>query len=201
MTDPPNPVVLVHGILGQRHLYWNILKGRLRADGFRYHDCILPYGMLGDMRIAAQYLRDKVEAALRHGEARRVDLVCHSAGGLVARYYLMFLEGHRRVDRVVFLGTPHLGTYFSYTAGVPLLHIARQARPGSEFLAEIGGPGAHPDGVRFYNLWSPIDGIVWPHQHARLPGSREVRLPWATHWGFLWRRDVYETVRDCLTGE
>lgn len=200
MTDASNPVVLVHGILGQRHLYWNILKGRLRADGFRYHDCILPYGMLGDMRVAAQFLRDKVEAALRHDDARRVDLVCHSAGGLVARYYLMFLDGYRHVDRVVFLGTPHQGTYFSY-ASVPLLQIAQQARPGSHFLREVGDPGAQPDGVRFYNLWSPIDGIVWPHHHARLPGSTEVRLPWTTHWGFLWRRDVYETVRDCLTGE
>lgn len=197
MTDASNPVVLVHGILGQRHLYWNILKGRLRRDGFRYHDCILPYGMLGDIRVASQFLRDEVEATLRRHEARRVDLVCHSAGGLVARYYLMFLDGHKQVGRVVFMGTPHQGTYFSYVTP-PLLYVARQARPGSDFLEEVNGQDL-PDGVRFYNLWTPIDGIVWPHHNSRLPGSREVRLPWTTHWGFLWRRDVYEALRECLT--
>lgn len=196
-----NPVVLVHGILGQRHLYWNIFKRRLVHDGFRYHDCILPYGMLGDMRIAAQFLRDKVDAVLRTSEARQVDLVCHSAGGLVARYYLMFLGGHRKVQRLVTLGTPHQGTYFSYLFGPPMAPVsamARQARPGSHFLAEINGPGAIPEGVEVHNLWSPVDGIVWPHHNSRLPGSHAVKLPLTTHWGFLWRRDAYEAVRQRL---
>lgn len=198
MTEASNPVVLVHGILGQRHLYWNLFKMRLRGDGFRYHDCILPYGMLGDMRVASRFLSDKVDDALRHDEADHVDLVCHSAGGLVARYYLMFLGGHRKVRRIVFMGTPHQGTYFSYAFPPQLLHIARQARPGSHFLEEINGPDVHPEGVDFYNLWTPIDGIVWPHHHSRLPGAVDIRVPLTTHWGFLWRTDVYKTVRECL---
>ncbi len=194
-----NPVVLVHGILGQRHLYWNVFKHRLRQDGLRYHDCILPYGMLGDMRIAAQYLKDKVDACLRHDDSKMVSLVCHSAGGLVARYYLMYLGGSKHVDRVVFLGTPHQGTYSSYFLGLPvLLQIAKQARPGSHFLDEINGPGAIMPGVRFYNLWSPIDGVVIPSNNSKLAGSHSRKLPWTTHWGFLWRSDVYATVHECL---
>lgn len=198
-----NPVILVHGILGQRHAYWNIFKRRLRQDGFRYHDCVLPYGMLGDMRIAARFLKDKVEVSLAGKDATRVDLVCHSAGGLVARYYMMYLGGDRRVDRLITMGTPHQGTYFSYLFGPPMFHLAhigRQVRPGSHFLEEISGPGAIPDGVVVHNLWSPIDGVVIPSHNSRLAGSHALKLPWTTHWGFLWRRDVYEAVRDRLAG-
>lgn len=201
MATTRNPVILVHGILGQRHLYWNLFKKRLQEDGFRFHDCVLPYGMLGDMRIAARFLKDKVDAALRHDATQKVDLVCHSAGGLVARYYLMFLDGHRHVERLVTMGTPHQGTYFSYVFGAPLISmtaISRQAHPGSHFLAEINGPGALPAGVQVHNIWSPIDGVVLPSQNAHLPGSHAVKMPWVTHWGFLWRRDAYDVVRDCL---
>ncbi len=199
MEEPRNPVILVHGILGQRHLYWNLFKHRLQSDGFRFHDCILPYGMLGDMRIAAQMLKDKIEAALRHDGASKVDLVCHSAGGLVARYYLMYLGGSSKVATLVTMGSPHQGTYFSYILPVPLIHVAKQTRPGSHFLDEINGPGAIPPGVEVWNLWSPIDGVVIPSHNSKLPGSRAIKVPLTTHWGFLWRKDVYETVRECLT--
>lgn len=198
MDADTRPVVLVHGILGQRHVYWNIFKHRLRADGRRYHDCVLPYGMLGDMRIAARFLKDKVDNALRHDDADKVDLVCHSAGGLVARYYLMYLGGHKSVRNLITMGTPHQGTLFSYVLPVPLLQIAKQTRPASHFLEEISGPGAIPPGVQIWNLWSPIDGVVVPSQNSRLVGSTAIKLPWTTHWGFLWRKDVYEAVADCL---
>lgn len=196
-----NPVILVHGILGQRHLYWNIFKRRLAHDGFRYHDCILPYGMLGDMRIAARFLKDKVEASLRGDDADQVDLVCHSAGGLVARYFIQYLGGDKVVRRLITMGTPHQGTYFSYLIQPPLVqvaHIAKQTRPGSHFLEELNGPGAIPKDVEIHNLWSPIDGIVVPSHNSKLPGSHAIKIPMTTHWGFLWRKDVYEIVRDCL---
>ncbi len=197
---PPdaNPVILLHGILGQRHLYWNVFKHRLRTDGFRYHECIIPYGMLGDLRLAASFLKDKVNATRRGDGADKVDLVCHSAGGLVARYYLLYLGGAKHVDRVIFMGTPHQGTYFSYVLPVPLLPIARQTRPGSHFLEEINGEGAVPRGVRFVNLWSPVDLVVLPSHNSKLTGARAIKFPTTHHWGFLWSRKVYDVVHAAL---
>lgn len=192
-------VILLHGMLGQRHIYWNIFKHRLEQDGFRYHECIIPYGMLGDMRLAADYLKQKVEATLRGDGTDKVDLVCHSAGGLVARYYMMYLGGAKKVGTIVTMGTPHQGTYFSYVLPVPLLPIARQTRPGSHFLDEINGPGAIPAGVRFVNIWSPLDGVVLPHHNSKLSGSTAVRVM-ATHWSMLWSKDVYQHVHDALFG-
>jgi triacylglycerol lipase len=196
--DGSRPVILVHGILGQRHLYWNIFKHRLHKAGYRYHDCVLPYGLLGDMRVAARFLKDKVENALMHDHADKVNLVCHSAGGLVARYFLMYLGGHRLVDNIVTLGTPHQGTYFAYVLPVPLLQIAKQTRPGSHFLGEVNGDGHLPIGVKFWNIWSPIDGVVFPSHNSKLAGSKAIKLAWTTHWGFLWQKSVFDHVAACL---
>jgi pimeloyl-ACP methyl ester carboxylesterase len=41
--------------------------------------------------------------------ARKVDIVAHSMGGLVARIYIQELGGDKRVDRLVMMGTPHRG--------------------------------------------------------------------------------------------
>jgi len=199
-AGPKRPVLLVHGILGQRHLYWNLFKRRLAADGFRVHDVVLPYALLGDIRIAARVLADKVEATLAGDGADKVDIVCHSAGGLVARYYLTYLRGDRSVRHLVTLGTPHQGTYFAYLLQLPFLSITRQTRPGSNLLREISRPGAVPPHVRVTSLWSPIDGVVLPPENAVLPGARNVKVPWTTHWGFLWSQHTYHLVRDALLG-
>ncbi|HLF16442.1 MAG TPA: alpha/beta fold hydrolase [Candidatus Thermoplasmatota archaeon] len=193
-----NPVLLLHGILGQRHLYWNLFKRRLEADGFRVHEVLLPYYLLGDMRIAARFLQEKVEATLRGDHAERVDIVGHSAGGLVARYYLKHLEGHKRVGHLVTLGTPHKGTYFSYLLALPFLEITRQTRPGSNFLSEINGPSAVHPAVRVTSVWSPTDGVVLPPENAVLPGAHNVKVPWTSHWGFMWQKGVYDVVKGLL---
>lgn len=184
------PVVLVHGILGQRHLYWNLLRGRLEAAGLHVEDAPLSYLLLGDMRVAARQLRQFVEEVLRRTGAERVDIVCHSAGGLVARYFLVYHGGARRTRRLVTLGTPHQGTYF--TAGIPVVPIARQARPGSDFLHEIDRPLS--DEVEAVNLWCARDGVVVPARNALWAEARNVQVPWTTHWGFLWRREVHARV-------
>lgn len=197
---PKRPVLLVHGILGQRHVYWNLFKRRLVADGFRVHEVVLPYALLGDIRIAARMLSDKVDATLAGDRADKVDIVCHSAGGLVARYYLSYLRGDRKVRHLVTLGTPHGGTYFSYLLQFPFLDIIRQTRPGSHLLQELSGPGAIPRGVKVTSLWSPVDGVVLPPESAVLTGAVNIKVPWTTHWGFLWSKHIYGLVKDALVG-
>ncbi len=196
MKGRRRPVLLVHGILGQRHLYWNVFASRLKGDGFRVHEAQLPYSMLGDIRIAALTLKEKVEATCRGDKAEKVDLVCHSAGGLVARYYVKFLDGHKRVGHLVLLGTPHKGTYFSYV--LPLLRIAAQAKPGSNLIREID-EAEGPD-VPTTNFWSPVDGIVFPPENAKMEGphARNVQVDWMHHWGFLVSGAVYKHVHDAL---
>ncbi len=82
---------------------------------------LFPYDWRQDLRRSATDLHDFVQEAiartalLRHykGFAERdprVDLVCHSMGGLLACEYLANFKARARVRRVATLGTPFLGS-------------------------------------------------------------------------------------------
>ncbi len=92
-----------------------------------------------------------------------MDIVGHSLGGLIARYYVQRLGGDIRVRTLVTLGTPHSGTRV-----VPLADahpIVRQMRPGSEVIEELRlpAPGCR---THFVSFWSDLDHLMDPLETA-----------------------------------
>jgi pimeloyl-ACP methyl ester carboxylesterase len=93
---------------------------------------IFSYDWRQDNVLSARALHRLIEAVRRdYGDpGLRVDLVAHSMGGLIARYYLRFgtrdvldgtpqqvtMEGSARVRKLVLLGTPNLGSVSSLHA-------------------------------------------------------------------------------------
>lgn len=198
----PHPVLLVHGILGQEIVYWNRVKQNLRGDQYHVHEAPFPFFGFGDLRKSAAHLAQVVDEILDHvvvpAKHRQVDIIAHSAGGLAARYYIKYLGGDKKVHSLVTLGTPHNGTYSSFL--FPLATVVRQTLPGSAFLAELNRGKDAPD-VEYTSIYSPTDGIVIPPDSAIMKGARNVRVTGLTHWGFLFRRKVYDEIRKTLDHE
>ncbi|MBQ1015753.1 alpha/beta fold hydrolase, partial [Micromonospora sp. M51] len=105
-----NPVIVVGGLSGVAVAYEPI-AGRLRADGYRTFIYQLPGLGLGDIPTSARAFATYVNQVRASTGAATVDLVAHSEGGLVSRYYLKRLGGTAAVGRYVSLGTPQYGTY------------------------------------------------------------------------------------------
>ncbi|MEV7278522.1 alpha/beta fold hydrolase [Streptomyces sp. NPDC093111] len=158
------PVVLLHGFADNRSVF--VLLRRVLARHGR--DCVesLDYSPLtGDLRTAAELLGRRVADIRDRTGHHEVDLVGHSLGGLIGRYYVQRLGGDARVRTLVMLGTPHSGTTF-----VPLADahpLVRQMRPGSEVLRELAGP-APGVRTRFVSFWSELDQVMVPVETARL---------------------------------
>jgi hypothetical protein len=75
-----------------------------------------PYDWRLSNRLNGRRLKATVEPALERLRARggrfaeaRVTFVCHSMGGLVARWYVEREGGHELTRRIITLGTPHRG--------------------------------------------------------------------------------------------
>ncbi|MFI8961316.1 esterase/lipase family protein [Streptomyces sp. NPDC053493] len=159
------PVVLLHGFVDNRSVF--VMLRRALARHGRDHVASLNYSPLTcDLRTAAEVLGRRVEKLLARTGHTEVDLVGHSLGGLIARYYVQCRGGDARVRTLVMLGTPHSGTTF-----VPLLGdahpLVRQMRPGSEVLRELAGP-APGCRTRFVSFWSDLDQVMVPVETARL---------------------------------
>ncbi|MCC7365531.1 MAG: FHA domain-containing protein [Dehalococcoidia bacterium] len=66
-----------------------------------------PYDWRQDLRSTAKLLAEKIDGL---GLNEPVTIVAHSMGSLVSRYYVEFLGGNRKVDRLIMLGGPHRGS-------------------------------------------------------------------------------------------
>jgi pimeloyl-ACP methyl ester carboxylesterase len=183
-------IVLVHGYLANRSTLLPV-QAYLRWRGFRQVIAFNYASGLGVER-GALALRDYLR---RHVRGGRIDLVCHSLGGLVARVYLQELGGARRVDRCITLGTPHSGTYNSYW--VPS-RIGRELRPDSSLLARLRKSQEQAQRVRFLSIVAGSDNLVVPRVFA---AHEEVeRVPDVGHVGMLFSPSVLRRVADRLAG-
>ncbi|MFF4486968.1 esterase/lipase family protein [Streptomyces sp. NPDC001544] len=158
------PVVLLHGFVDNRSVFVLLRRSLLRHG--RQRVLSLNYSPLTrDIRVAAELLGRHIEEVCERTGSPRVDVVGHSLGGLIARYYVQRLGGDHRVRTLVTLGSPHGGTRVAPLANAH--PIVRQMRPDSELIEELTRPAP---GCRTYfvSFWSDLDSLMDPLETARI---------------------------------
>ncbi|MEV6885611.1 alpha/beta fold hydrolase [Streptomyces sp. NPDC051135] len=193
----PRPVVLVHGTFGNSVDNWLGLAPYLRNRGY----CVfsLDYGQLpgvpllhglGPVEKSAEQLAAYVGKVLTATGATETDLVGHSQGGMMPRYYLRFLGGADKVNALVGIAPSNHGTTLSgltrllpYFPGAEDLlneHTPALADQvvGSDVLTRLNEGGDTVPGVRYTVLASRYDEVVTPYRSQFLsgPGVRNVLL-------------------------
>jgi alpha-beta hydrolase superfamily lysophospholipase len=191
------PVVLLHGFIDNRSGFV-LLRHSLVRHG--KHVQSLNYSPLTcDIRAAAKDLGRRIEEVCERTRSQRVDVVGHSLGGLIARYYAQRLGGDTRVRTLVTLGTPHAGTTVAPLANVH--PIVRQMRPASPVLEELRRP-APGCRTRFYAFWSDQDLVMDPPEAARIEhpdlAVRNVRVSGLGHLALLVHPAVAAGIRLAL---
>ncbi|BET51062.1 alpha/beta fold hydrolase [Kitasatospora aureofaciens] len=193
----PRPVVLVHGTFGNSVDNWLGLAPYLKNRGY----CVfsLDYGQLpgvplfnglGPVEKSAEQLAAHVDKVLAATGASETDLVGHSQGGMMPRYYLKFLGGAAEVNALVGIAPSNHGTTLSgltnllpYFPGVEDLlneHTPALADQvvGSDLLTKLNAGGDTVPGVRYTVLATKYDEVVTPYRSQFLdgPGVRNVVL-------------------------
>ncbi|MGX8904225.1 esterase/lipase family protein [Streptomyces netropsis] len=183
----PRPVVLVHGTWLDAAATWPALRRHLARHGY----CVfaLDYGRvpdapglagLGPIEASAGELAVFVDSVLAVTHTRQVDLVGHSQGGLMPRYYLRFLGGAPKVHTLVGLAPSNHGT------ALPLLPVLARRVPvtqallhhpalwqqlaGSDFLRTLNRDGDVVPGVRYTVIATRLDELVVPYRSQFLAG-------------------------------
>ncbi|MFF7448556.1 MULTISPECIES: alpha/beta fold hydrolase [unclassified Streptomyces] len=161
-TGTRPPVVLLHGFIDNRSVFV-MLRRSLLQNGHQRVESLNYSPLTCDIRTAAELLGRHIEEICERTGSSRVDVVGHSLGGLIARYYVQRLGGDLRVRTLVTLGTPHSGTRV-----VPLADahpIVRQMRPDSDVLTELTlpAPGCR---THFVSFWSDLDHLMDPLETA-----------------------------------
>ncbi|WP_406345241.1 esterase/lipase family protein [Streptomyces sp. NBC_00648] len=185
----PRPVVLVHGTFGNSVDNWLALAPYLAHRDY----CVfsLDYGQLpgvplfnglGHIDKSAEQLAGFVDKVLASTGAPKADLVGHSQGGMMPRWYLKFLGGASKVNTLVGIAPDNHGTtLLGLTALLPyfpgagdLLNLATPGLAdqvaGSPFLAKLNAGGDTVPGVHYTVIASKYDEVVTPYRSQFLNG-------------------------------
>jgi pimeloyl-ACP methyl ester carboxylesterase len=122
----PRPVVMVHGFISNWEAWTNYLgpSGYLATvgvPGFAVGDGQVagvlntgsltdPAGRTNTIAQNAVILGDYINEVKKKTGAQQVDLLGHSMGGMIARYYIDRIMKERDVAQLIMLGTPSSGT-------------------------------------------------------------------------------------------
>ncbi|MGP3928172.1 alpha/beta fold hydrolase [Streptomyces sp. 8N616] len=184
-AEHPEPVVLVHGTFETMAKNWPTLSPKLKSEGY----CVfaLNYGgnAMGPIAQSAKELKSFVGAVMGATGAKKVDLVGHSQGGMMPRYYIKYLGGATQVDDLVGIVPSNHGTE-GVIAPLPELENSEngensacpacdEQQAGSEFLTDLNAKDETPAGPYYTVVTTRYDEIVTPYTSAFLNGSdREV---------------------------
>jgi triacylglycerol esterase/lipase EstA (alpha/beta hydrolase family) len=181
--------VLVHGTFGNSVDNWLGLAPYLVKRGY----CVfsLDYGQLpgvpffhglGPIEKSAQQLDAFVDKVLDATGAAEADLVGHSQGGMMPRYYLKFLGGAAEVNALVGIAPDNHGTTLAgltkllpyFPGAEDLLSTATPALAdqitGSAFLTKLNEGGDTVPGVRYTVLATKYEQVVTPYRSGFLDG-------------------------------
>ncbi|HRW36196.1 MAG: alpha/beta fold hydrolase [Acidimicrobiales bacterium] len=212
-----DPVVIVPGfttgpIIDTGYLP---LRDRLRRAGYDVTLLTYPDYGLGDIRTNSARLAATVASVKARTGAAKVDLVSHSMGGLVSRYYVKSLGGASSVDSLIMLGTPNYGTnlaniaeFLTFGSCVGITSCEQMAR-GSGFLNDLNAGDDTIGSVRYTSIATKVDLIVTPYTTSFLAKDGNIaniavqdqcfaRLP--GHLGLILDGAVADGVKDALAG-
>lgn len=167
----PGPVLLVPGYGGSERSLAP-LADALRDAGRDVTVVALPDRAQGPLDDQADALAAAVTAVRGRTGAAAVDLVGYSAGGVVARLYVLEHGGAGQVRRLVTLGSPHHGTEVATLGSlVPgtCPTACQELAPDSAVLARLDREPL-PAGLVALSLWSRDDEVVVPPTSSVLTG-------------------------------
>ncbi len=191
----PYPVILVHGTLANMNDNWQAASPILANHGY----CVFAFNYggssptadfqgTGDIAASAQQLATFVNQVLAATGAAKVDLVGHSQGGMMPRYYINFLGGAAKVATFVALAPSNYGTTLDGLTQLGLqLGIIMpinsalstvctacvEQEEGSAFLKTLNATPTVP-GVNYTVIESRDDEVVTPYTNAFLPAAPNV---------------------------
>lgn len=187
----PRPVVLVHGTFADMSDNWQAISPLLKNNGYcvfalNYGDyqgsgAIGVYG-IDDIPTSAAELDAFVDKVLAATGAAEVDLVGHSQGGMMPRYYLKFLGGAAEVHTLVGLSPSNHGTTLdglfilaNFFPGASqftgaLCPACEQQKAGSAFITNLNAGGETVPGVEYTVIQTRYDTVVTPYTSAFLSG-------------------------------
>ena len=197
------PVLLVHGIAHNASAFIQ-MKAKMQKRGW-IHVFTMNYSTFNRKLVEmVGELSWQVDKVIEITGASRIDIVAHSLGGIVSRYYMSSKTGQGKIRNLVTLGAPHKGTYLS-----PLLKtftfnksLSNDLYIDSPLLKSLQQKAVSKNST-ITSIYSKYDWTVWPQDNCFVEGSpssafKNIKLDFVSHISLLYSSRVFQHIVTAL---
>ncbi|WP_434975542.1 esterase/lipase family protein [Streptomyces mesophilus] len=193
------PVIFVHGYNADPGV-WGSLREDFRSSGYTDAE-LFSWGYDTDQSVNETLSGEfaaYVDGVRAQTGAARVDIVAHSFGSLVTRWYIKHGGGLDKVDDWVSLAGPNHGTSTAWACAL-WSQACRDMTPGSYVQDGLAEGDETPGAVSYTTFWSNCDEVINPDSSVPLTGAANVAAGCLEHNDFLGDDAVSQGVRDAVS--
>jgi len=187
-------IILIHGF-GRNQMDWYWMRHIFKGAPLYTVTLHPAYGTLQQL---ASNLNECINKKINsEAKYKKLYLVGHSMGGLVASYFAEHLDTANLTKKIITLGSPFYGTKLAVIGvGANL----EQMQPETKFLIQLRHDIANSS-IEYYQVASKFDNIIYPWQSAITQGlapDKQLILDYVTHLGLMHSKAVHQQVLQWL---
>jgi len=194
ITVQPRPVVLVHGFISNPetwipYLGSNGFLASLGLQGFAVGDgqvpgklntgdMLNPVGRTNTIAQNAEILGQYINAVKQKTGAEMVDLVVHSMGGMISRYYIDRVMQDRDVAQLIMLGSPMGGSDCAVLPAALGFYLPASIEIRESYMRGVFNQQiTHRHGIEFYDLGGTAINEAFKSPCTAVPNDTVVGFP------------------------
>lgn len=184
IVEGKNPIILIPGVFEK----WNFLKFIVNPLSLKGHP-IFVLEHLGYNTREISHSAKLVRELIDEKNLKDIIIISHSKGGLIGKYLLAFLNGDRRIKKVITIATPFGG---SSIVKITPHRIFRELSPESEIIKNLMAEKSVNH--KIVSIYGIFDNHVWPTLSCNLEGAKNIQVGVYGHHKILFSKKVREIV-------
>ncbi len=193
------PILLIHGYQMNSNswlMFIHFLKKLGCSSLYTFE-----YSPWKSIEEVSELLSEKVAQILQEENKTKLNIIAHSLGGLVSRYWIEKSDGKNKICHLVTLASPHQGGKMSRLGvGKAIQQITYQ----SEFIQKLGKPNP-PAGSSYLAIYTFMDQLIFPVESAKMETLdhlpiKNFSVSGVGHLSILFSRSVIQRISEDFEG-
>ena len=169
-----NPIILIHGLWNTSRIF-SFISSKLDEKEVEYFAPTLNHAFGMTSIVELTNLMDELILE-KYGLEQEIDILGFSMGGIIGRYWINKLNGHKRTKRFMTIGSPHNGTLTSQLVPKYPFRGISEMKINSSLLRDLANYDYFLndiDCISFFTYW---DLMVFPGWRANLNVGEKISL-------------------------
>ena len=191
-----NPIILIHGLWNTSSIF-SLISSKLDEKEVEYFAPTLNHAFGMTSIVELTNLMDQLIVE-KYGLEQEIDILGFSMGGIIGRYWINKLNGHKRTKRFITIGSPHNGTLTSQLVPKYPFRGISEMKINSSLLRDLANYDYFLndiDCISFFTYW---DLMVFPGWRANLNVGEKISLNIFKHRNLVRNPEAVERIIERL---